>query len=102
MNYVNCINKNCTVLCVVKINRIPWAANSENVFSDVHLAKIKISLCIGAVWSESSWDAFWIAKDAKFSHEDNEDWSDCADVQDDLSLCWANMSEGTFSHIKAL
>ena len=28
---------------------------------------------IRAVWSESSLDAFWITKDAKFHHADNED-----------------------------
>ena len=31
-------------------------------------AKIQIRLRIRAVWSESSLDAFWIAKDAKFLH----------------------------------
>ena len=33
--------------------------------------------------------AFWIVKNANFLHADNEDWSDCADVRADLSLCWA-------------
>ena len=32
---------------------------------------------------------------------DNEDWSDCLDVQADLSLSWVHMSEGTFSHVAA-
>ena len=36
-------------------------------------AKFQISLRIRAVWSESSLDAFWIGKDAKFIYEDNED-----------------------------
>ena len=36
-------------------------------------AKIQIRLLINAVWSESSLDAFWIAKDAKVLHADNED-----------------------------
>ena len=49
-------------------------------------AKIQISLRIHTVWSESLLDAFWIAKDATFLHADNELWSDCADVQADLSL----------------
>ena len=40
----------------------------------------------------------WVAKNAKFLHADNEDWSDCADAQADLSLRWATMSEGT-AHI---
>ena len=52
-----------------------WAASSGNVLSDtsVRPAKIQISLRIRAVWSESSLDAFWIAKDAKFLHVHNED-----------------------------
>ena len=37
----------------------------------VRLAKIQISLRVRAVWSESSLGAFWIAKDARFDHEDN-------------------------------
>ena len=28
-------------------------------------------------------------------------WSDCVDAQADLSLCWAHMSSGTFSHVAA-
>ena len=35
----------------------------------------------------------------KFLHAENEDRSDCADVQADLSLCWAHMSESTFSYV---
>ena len=40
-----------------------------------------------------------MAKDAKFLHADNEDGSDCADAQADLSLRWSHMSEGTFLHV---
>ena len=40
-------------------------------FGHVHQVMIQISLCIWAVWSESSLVAFWIAKDAKFLHVDN-------------------------------
>ena len=39
----------------------------------VRPAKIQISLCIRAVWSESSLDTFWIAKDAKFLQAENKD-----------------------------
>ena len=35
-------------------------------------AKIKISLCLCAVWSESSLGAFWIAKSTKFLHVNKE------------------------------
>ena len=38
----------------------------KRTFWRVRPAKIQISLCIGAVWSEFSLGAFWIAKDAKF------------------------------------
>ena len=58
----------------------------KRTFGHVRLAKILISLRIREVWSETSLNAFWIAMDAKFIHVDNEDWSDCADVQAVLSL----------------
>ena len=35
----------------------------------------------------------------KFLHADNEDRSDCADAQADLSVCLVHMSEGAFSHV---
>ena len=43
-------------------------------FGHVPSLKIQISLHIHAVWSESSLDTFWIAKDAKFLHGNNGDW----------------------------
>ena len=45
----------------------------QRTFGHVRPAKIQISLRIRAGWSESSLGAFWIAKDAKFLHADNED-----------------------------
>ena len=62
---------------------------------------MQISLRIRAVLLESSLGAFWIAEDAQILHAENEDWSDCADVQADLSLLWTHISEGTFSHVAA-
>ena len=62
-------------------------------------AKIQISPSICSVWSESVLGAILIAKDEKLLHADNEAWSDCADVQSDLSLRCAYVSEGTFSHV---
>ena len=56
----------------------------------VHQAKTQISLGIRPVWSESSMCAQWVAKDPSFLHADREDWSDWADAQADLSLCWAH------------
>ena len=49
----------------------------EHTFRNVHPAKIKISLCNFAVWSESSLGTFYLTKDAKVLHADNEDsgWS---------------------------
>ena len=38
----------------------------KHIFTQVLPAKIRISLRIYAVWLESSLDAFWIAKYAKF------------------------------------
>ena len=40
-------------------------------------------------------------KNATFLHTDKEDWSDCADAQAYLSLRWAHILEGTFSHVKS-
>ena len=49
-------------------------------FRHVRPAKIQISLRIRAVWSESSLGVFWISKDAKFLHADNEDSDQTARV----------------------
>ena len=49
--------------------------------------------------SEYSLGAFWVTTDATFPHVDNEDRSDCEDVQVGLSFCWAYMSEDMFSHV---
>ena len=40
---------------------------------------------------QSSLCTQWVAKEARFLHADSEDWSDCANVQADLSLCWAHI-----------
>ena len=45
----------------------------KRTFGHVRTAKIKISLRIRTVCSGSSLAAFWIAKNAKFLHADNED-----------------------------
>ena len=60
-----------------------------------HDSPVKIQIRL----RESSLCAFWIAKDAKFLHMDNE-YSDCEDAQADLSLRWVHMSDGTFSHVQ--
>ena len=56
----------------------------------VHPAKTQISLGIHPVWSESLLCAQIVAKDPSFLHADSEDWSDWADAQADLSLCWVH------------
>ena len=53
----------------------------KRTFRHVRPAKIQIRLRIRAVWSESSLVAFWIAKDAKFLHADNEDSDQTARVR---------------------
>ena len=63
-------------------------------FRHMHPSKIHFRLGICTVWSEYSLGTIWIGKDAKFLHVDNEDWSDCADMQGDLILHWVHMSEG--------
>ena len=56
-----------------------WAVTSENKSSDMCDQRRFRSAC--TVWSKSSLGAFWIAKDAKFPHAENQRlWSDCADA----------------------
>ena len=79
-------------------------ATSERIPSDNCCVKIQISLRICTVWSDSSLDAFWIAKDTKFLHAYNKRQrlrSDGLDVQADLSLRCLHMLEGMFSHVAA-
>ena len=68
----------------------------KRTVSHLRPAKIQISL---QVWLESSLGTFCEAKATKFLHADNEDWSDCADVQADFSLRRAHMPVGTFSYV---
>ena len=56
----------------------------KQIFGNVRRANMQTYLRILAVWSESSLGAFWIAKSAIF-HADNGFWSNCVDVQADLS-----------------
>ena len=61
----------------VLINRSSQYYRTRNgkkrTFGHVRPAKIQISLCIRAVWSESSLGPFWIAKHARFHHVEHED-----------------------------
>ena len=60
--------------------------------NDVLTAKTQISLGIHPVWSESSLSA-WRKLGSLATHwVDSEDWSEWADAQADLSLCWAHKS----------
>ena len=72
----------------------------KRTFGHVRPAKIQISLRIRAVWSESSRGTFWIHMDAVSPSGQRKHWLDCTYAQADLSLRWAQMSEGTFSHDK--
>ena len=56
----------------------------------VRQAKTQITPGILPFLSESSLCAQWVAKDPVFLHADCEDWSDLANAQADLSLCWAH------------
>ena len=62
----------------------------------MRLAGIKISLRFCEVQSEYSLGAFWIAKDAKFSHEDWKTLVRLCGCTGDLSVCWWHMSENVF------
>ena len=54
---------------------------------------------ICAVWSDSSVGAFWIAKDEKKNHADNEDWSDCTDWFESSLAAHLKMLTLTLAHI---
>ena len=62
-------------------------------FEYVRPVKILIRRRIRAVWSEPSLGIFWIAKDAKFLHADNEDLSDCADAHGRRYVFWRRGSD---------
>ena len=63
-----------------------WFVKKQS-FRHVRPAKIQIRLRISAVWSESSLGAFWITKDAKFLHTDNEDTDQTAQMR---KLIWCS------------
>ena len=69
----------------------------KSTFQHVRPAKIQISLCFDTVWHEFSLRIFWIVKDVKFLHVNNEDSNQTAYMQADSSLCCVHMSEGMFS-----
>ena len=54
---------------------------------------IQTSMCIRAIWSETSLGTFRIVKDVKCLYEANED------SNQSLSLRWAHKIEGTFSQV---
>ena len=64
--------------------------SEKRTFEHVRQANFQISLRIRAVWSESSLGAFWIANDAEFLFEENDE-----------SNQTARMSEGALSHVAA-
>ena len=81
--------------CRMKRKPIKLMCNvRKRTLGHVYPAKIQINLRIRTLCPESSLDAFWLAKDAKFLHGVNEDWSDCADV-------FAGCTRGTFSCVAA-
>ena len=67
----------------------------------VRSAKTQISLGICSVWSESSLSAWRKPGSLATNWAHNEDWSDWADAQADLSLRWAHMSFCWFCHVAA-
>ena len=64
-----------------------WAATSENIPANLLRSRIKV---FTRHISESQWCKLSPSGQRRL-------WSDCADEKADLSLRWANMSEGTFS-----
>ena len=59
-------------------------------------AKIQISLCIHAVWSNSSPGTFWLGMDRVSICEQGKVWPDYANAQAILTLRWAHEFICTF------
>ena len=71
---------------------------SENIPSDMCAQRRFRSACAFAQSDQNlHWAHFWTAKDAKFLHVDNEDWSECADAQADLFSLGAILRRYLFS-----
>ena len=66
---------------------------TKQIYQHVFPVKIHMSL------RESLLGTFWMQKDAKFLYADNEDWSDCAVKQADMSLQCKHIPKDTFSHV---
>ena len=64
-------------------------------------AKPQIRLSICPVWSESSLSTWRSIGSLAIHKVHSEDWSDWADSQADLSLCWAHSSYCLFCHAQA-
>ena len=81
------LNRHVFVMCFGKampcdISLLPLSdPQRKKTFEHRRPVKIQINLRIRTVWSEFSPTAFWIAKNAKFLHVDNEVWSYCAQIR---------------------
>ena len=76
--------------CSFIIDSTVWAVTWQTNKMTVRPAKTQISLGIRPVWSESSLSA-WRKPGSFATHSaHSKGWSDWADAQADLSLCWAH------------
>ena len=66
----------------------PWHDKTNRM--SVHTAKTQISLGVHPVWSEYSLSAWRNLGSLAIHWAHSKDWSDWADAQADLSLCWAH------------
>ena len=73
----------------------------KHTFGHMHPVKILISLHIRADWSKSSLGTFWIAKDAKFLHVDNEDSDQTVQMCRLIWVFGGNTSKVMFSPVAA-
>ena len=69
----------------------------SHIFGNVRPMKTQISLCILAVWSESSLSAGRNFASLAFIDISSEDSDQTVNAQADWNLCWALMFKGTFS-----
>ena len=83
-------NKPVCLCCLLRGSVTIWVTTWENLPSDICLMKPQISLIRGFV-VRRNFVSLDIQKYAQWRF-----WSDCANVQADLNLCWAHMSIGYF------
>ena len=110
---VSDLGLHCLPVTLLEVSRLKWVNTNTDTQFSLCIYHSDQCLCalskdqirhIFTVWSQSSMGEFWISKGHGWKISSCWQWrlwSDCMHVQADQSLCWAQMSEYTFSNIVA-